>query len=113
MSGHSKRLVGTSVGIKELKDRASEIVAMVERTGRAVSITKNNREVARIMSIPSDPHEQLVAAGLIRPGPKPRSLSGLKLERPPADASSAIRAILEDREEAAASHAPGTPREGN
>ena len=38
MSGHSKRLVGKSVGIKELKDRASEIIATVERTGRAVSI---------------------------------------------------------------------------
>ena len=103
MSGHNK-LSGSSVGIKELKDRASEIIATVERTGRSISITKNNREVARITSIPSDPHQQLVAAGLIRAGQKPRPLSGLKLtaKRPLArgDASIAVRAILLDREEA-------------
>jgi prevent-host-death family protein len=88
-----------SVGIKELKDRASEIIATVQRTGRAVSITKNNQEVARIMPIPTDPYERLVAAGLVRPGPKPRPLSELRLETLGEDASPAIRAILADREE--------------
>ena len=95
MSGYSKR----SVGIKELKDRASEIVATVERTGRAVSITKNNREVARITPIPTDPQERLVAAGLLRPGSKPSLLSELKLHPLTADASPAIGAILRDREQ--------------
>ena len=38
-----------SVGVKELKDGASEIIALVQRTGQAVSITKNHREGARIM----------------------------------------------------------------
>lgn len=111
MSGNKKRFNGMSVGIKELKDRASEIVATVERTGRAISITKNNREVARIMSISSDPHEQLVAAGLLRPGPKPRQLAGLKVERTPSDASPAIDAILRDREEV--SDVPDATRKGN
>lgn len=95
MSGYTKK----SVGIKELKDRASEIIATVERTGHAVSITKNNREVARIMSVPTDPHERLVAAGLVRPGPRPRPLAELKLKPLAADASPAIGAILRDREQ--------------
>lgn len=111
MASHNKNVGQESVGIKELKDRASEIVATVQRTGRAISITKNNREVARIMPIPTNPHEQLVAAGLIRSGPKPRPLSALKLERVPADASPAVRAILRDREEGADD--PQATNEGN
>lgn len=95
MGGHNK----ASVGIKELKDRASEIIATVQRTGRAISITKNNREVARITAIPIDPYEQLVAAGVVRPGPKPRPLSELKLKPLGFDSSAAIRAIIRDREE--------------
>jgi prevent-host-death family protein len=93
MSGYKKR----SVGIKELKDRASEIIAIVQRTGQAVSITKNNQEVAKIIPIPRSPHERLIAAGLLRPGDQPPPLAGLKLEGPATDASSAIQAILEDR----------------
>ncbi len=95
MSSQPKR----SVGIKELKDRASEIIATVQRTGRPISITKSNHEVARIVPIPTDPHEKLVAAGLIKPGPKPAPLSELKLTQLAPDASIAIRAILQDREE--------------
>jgi len=95
MSGHKKQ----SVGIKELKDRASEIIAAVQRTGRAVSITRNNQEVARIVAIPSNPHERLVAAGLVRPGPKPLPLADLKIATAKADASAAIRAIIADRDD--------------
>jgi prevent-host-death family protein len=94
MSGHNKN----SVGIKELKDRASEIVAAVQRTGRAVSITKNNREVARITPIPTDARERLVAAGLFRPGPRLRPLAELKTPQT-VDATPAIQAILRDREQ--------------
>jgi prevent-host-death family protein len=94
MSSHKK----LSVGIKELKDRASEIIATVQRTGREVSITKNNREVARITPIPVNPHQRLVAAGLVRPGPKPRPLAGLKLGALKGDSSAAISAIIEDRD---------------
>ena len=65
------------------------------------------------MSIPADLHARLVAAGLLGLGPEPRPLPELSLERLPADASSSVRAILEDREEAAASYAPRTPHEGN
>jgi antitoxin (DNA-binding transcriptional repressor) of toxin-antitoxin stability system len=99
MSSHKKQSVGISVGIRELKDRASEIIATVQRTGRAISITKNHQEVARITAIPTDPHERLVAAGLVRPGPKPRPISELKLTPLGVDSSRAVRAILQDREE--------------
>ena len=57
-----------SVGVKELKDRASEIIALVQRTGRAVSITRNHQEVARIIPVPADARERLIAAGLFQPG---------------------------------------------
>jgi len=95
MSGHKKK----SVGIKELKDRASEIIAIVQRSGQAVSITKNNQEVAKIVPIPRSPRERLIAAGLLRPGDQPPSLAGLKLESPAIDASPAVAAILEDRDQ--------------
>ena len=88
-----------SVGIKELKDRASEIVALVQRTGQTVSITKNQQEVARIMPVPTDAHERLIAVGLVQPRPKPRPLSKLELKRLTADASPAIGVILRDRED--------------
>lgn len=88
-----------SVGIKELKDRASEIIAHVQRTGRAVSITKNQHEVAMIMPVAADPHERLIASGLVQPGPKPRLLSELKLKPLTSDASPAIDSIVRDREE--------------
>jgi prevent-host-death family protein len=93
MRSYKKKL---SVGIKELKDRASEIIALVQRTGQAVSITKNRQEVARIMPVPV---ERLIAAGLVQPGPKPLPLSELKLKRLTSDASPAIAAIVRDREE--------------
>lgn len=95
MSGHKKE----SVGIKELKDRASEIIAAVQRTGRGISITRNNQEVARIMPVPRKPHERLVAAGLVRPGVKPRPLADLNLDTVQTDASPAIRAIIDDRDD--------------
>ena len=96
MGGYKK----LSVGIKELKDRASEIIALVQRTGQIVSITRNQQEVARIMPVPVDAHERLITAGLIQPGPKPRLLSELKLKPLASDASRAIDIIVRDREEA-------------
>jgi antitoxin (DNA-binding transcriptional repressor) of toxin-antitoxin stability system len=88
-----------SVGIKELKDRASEIIALVQHTGQIVSITRNQQEVARIMPVPTDAHERLIAAGLVQAGPKPRLLSELKLKPLASDASPAIDIIVRDREE--------------
>jgi prevent-host-death family protein len=87
-----------SVGIKELKDRASEIIATVQRTGQTVSITRNNHEVAKIIPVPRSPRERLIAAGLLRPGTQPPPLAELKVRGPAGDASPAIAAILQDRQ---------------
>lgn len=95
MSSHKRK----SVGIKELKDRASEIIASVQRTGEAVSITRNNQEVAKIVPIPKSPRERLMVAGLLQPGAPPAPLAALKLEGPEVDASPAIAAILEGRDQ--------------
>lgn len=95
MSSYKRR----SVGIKELKDRVSEIIAFIQRTGQSVSVTKNEKEVARIMPVSADAQERLIAAGLVQPGPKPLLLSELKLKSLATDASPAIEAILRDREE--------------
>ena len=95
MRSHKK----LSVGIKELKDRASEIIALVRRTGQTVSITRNQQEVARIMPVPVDAHERLIAAGLIQSGTKPRPLSELKVQPLASDASPAIGIIVRDRED--------------
>ena len=42
MSSYRKK---ASVGIKELKDRASEIIAFVQRIGESISITKNGKKL--------------------------------------------------------------------
>lgn len=86
-----------TVGIKDLKDRASAIIALVRRTGQTVSITRNHKEVARIMPVPVNAHERLIAAGLVQPGPKPRLLAELTLEPLASDASPAIGVIVRDR----------------
>lgn len=44
-------------------------------------------------------YERLIAAGLILPGPQPDPLSKLRIDKLAKDASPAIRAILEDREQ--------------
>jgi len=98
MGSHKKQ----SVGIKELKDRASEIIATVQRTGRAVTITRNNREVAQITAVPTDPIERLVAAGILIPAKDPRPLGEIarRLFTGPwdGDASVALQALREDRD---------------
>jgi prevent-host-death family protein len=99
MRGHKRQ----SVGIKELKDRASEIIATVQRTGRAVTITKNNREVAQITALPTDPIERLVAAEVLLPARNARPLADFLKEhfKGPwdGDASVALQAIFDDRNE--------------
>ena len=55
--------------------------------------------MARIMPVPADAHESLIAAGLLQPGPKPSPLSELELTPLTSDASPAIGVIERDREE--------------
>lgn len=63
-----------TVGIRELKDKASSIIDRVEE-GEAITVTKHGRPVARIVSTATPPHlAALVAEGTVRPGAGPRYL---------------------------------------
>lgn len=71
-----------TVGIRELKDRASSIIDRVEE-GESITVTKHGRPVAKIVSAATPPHlAALVAAGTVRPSegsrylPKPAKLRG-------------------------------------
>jgi prevent-host-death family protein len=63
-----------TVGIRELKDKASSIIDRVEG-GEAITVTKHGRPVARIVSTAAPPHlAALVAEGTVRPSEGPRHL---------------------------------------
>jgi len=71
-----------TVGIRELKDKASAIIDRVE-DGEAITVTKHGRPVARIVSAATPPHlAALVADGSVRPSegsrylPEPAKLRG-------------------------------------
>lgn len=71
-----------TVGIRELKDKASTIIDRVE-DGEAITVTKHGRPIARIVSAATPPHlAALVADGTVRPSegsqplPKPAKLRG-------------------------------------
>lgn len=86
-----------AVGIKELKDRTSEIVDSVVRQGRAVEITKHGKVIARILPVRPGGDERLVELGRVQARERP-SWDSLKLITPGVDASVAVQAILKDRE---------------
>lgn len=57
----------TSVGVRELRQRASELLRLVER-GETVEITDRGRPVAQLAPLPAGtPLEQMRAAGDIDP----------------------------------------------
>jgi prevent-host-death family protein len=63
-----------TVGIRELKDRASSIIDRVEE-GEAITVTKRGRPVARLVSAATPPHlAAMVAEGAVRPSEGPRHL---------------------------------------
>jgi prevent-host-death family protein len=63
-----------TVGIRELKDMASSIIDRVE-DGEAITVTKNGRAVARIVSTGTPPHlSALIADGTVRAPRGPRYL---------------------------------------
>jgi prevent-host-death family protein len=72
-----------TVGIRELKDKASSIIDRVEE-GEAITVTKHGRPVARIVSTGNPLHlSALIADGTVRPPtgarylpPKPAKLQG-------------------------------------
>jgi prevent-host-death family protein len=63
-----------SVGVRELKDKASAIIDRVEE-GEAITVTKHGRPVARIVSTDTSPHlSALIADGTVRAPEGPRYL---------------------------------------
>lgn len=56
----------TSVGVRELRQRASELLRLVER-GESVEITDRGRPVAMLGPLPEDPLARLRAAGDLQP----------------------------------------------
>jgi prevent-host-death family protein len=63
-----------TVGIRELKDKASSIIDRVEE-GQAITVTKHGRPVARIVSTDTSPHlSALIADGTVRAPEGPRYL---------------------------------------
>jgi prevent-host-death family protein len=63
-----------TVGIRELKDKASSIIDRVGE-GEAITVTKRGRPVARIVSATTPPHlSALIAEGTVRPPQGPRYL---------------------------------------
>ena len=84
----------TSVGVRELRQRASELLRLVE-SGETIEITDRGRPVAVLAPLPGgSPLEQLRAAGEIEPAtadlddlPPPLELEGL-------EAASAVLARL-------------------
>jgi prevent-host-death family protein len=52
----------SSVGIRELRQRASELIRRVEE-GESIEITDRGRPVAVLAPLPEDPLERLRAAG--------------------------------------------------
>lgn len=55
-----------SVGIRELRQRASELLRRVE-DGESIEITDRGRPVAVLSPLPADPLERLIAAGDLQP----------------------------------------------
>lgn len=55
----------TSVGVRELRQRASELLRRVE-AGETIEITDRGRPVAVLAPLPQDPLERLRASGDLR-----------------------------------------------
>lgn len=84
-----------TVGIRELKDKASSIIDRVVE-GEAITVTKHGRPVARIVSTSTPPHlAALVADGTVRPSEGPRHLP--KLAKPQGTGKTAADYVSEGR----------------
>lgn len=60
----------TSVGIRALKQNASAVVARVA-AGESIEITDRGRPVAQIVPLRSDPYQDLIDRGILRPPSNP------------------------------------------
>lgn len=87
------------VGIKQLKDDASALVDQVARTRRPVIVCRGKHRIARLVPYEADDiAELLLSTGLVSK-PATESWNTLKLEGAPSKSSSALEALLREREE--------------
>jgi prevent-host-death family protein len=94
-----------TVTIAELKNKLSTYITYA-KAGETVIIRDRNTPVAQLVPLPppddgmSDEERELVAAGIMRLGERPRDISRLwKMPEAKVEGNSAIQAILDDREE--------------
>lgn len=92
-----------TVNIAELKNRLSTYIRYV-RQGEEVIVRDRTRAVARLVPFePSDfsqEEQELIAAGIIRPGKRKLDLEAFwKLPMPRVKGNLAVEALLQDREE--------------
>ena len=98
MKAKATRRDRNSVGIKDLKNKTSEIVQTVIRTKRAITIRKNSRAVAQIIPLKDDLISQLQESDLLSSAPTSQ-WKDLKLNAVDQSADAAIQAVIKDRED--------------
>lgn len=81
----------TSVGVRELRQRASELLRRVG-DGESIQITDRGRPVAVLAPLPEDPLERLRASGDLQPAEA--DLADLPEPMPPAPRSELPSAVL-------------------
>ena len=81
----------TSVGVRELRQRASELLRLVER-GESIEITDRGRPVAMLGPLPEDPLGRLRASGDLQGSQA--DLSDLPQPLPPRPGSEAPSSVL-------------------
>lgn len=79
------------IGIRELKQNASAVVARVA-AGETVVVTDRRRPVAQLSSLPQSPLDQMRAAGSVRPAR--RRFAALSLPGGDVDPDSTATAAL-------------------
>lgn len=66
-----------SIGVRELRQHASRYLQRVSR-GECIQVTDRGRPVARLVPVPLDSHEALIAAGIITPAVDPGNIADLE-----------------------------------
>lgn len=90
-----------SVGVRELRQDASGLLARVQATGSGIEITSHGRPVARLMPIEtgtSPSRDQLIAAGVLRPGRgSPLDVTPVTLPAGSPDSGELLAQLRDDR----------------
>jgi prevent-host-death family protein len=89
-----------SVGVRELRQRASALLDQVEASGMSIEITNHGHPVARLVPIPpqaGSSRAQMIDGGIIRPG-RGNVLEVVPVLSPPGTPSS-DQILAADRDE--------------